>query len=37
MLEKNKISHRGNAIRNLVDALKARYPQYINQKNKEMA
>ena len=37
MLEKNKISHRGNAIRNLIDALKECYPQYINQKNKEMA
>ena len=37
MSEKNKISHRGNAIRNLIDELKARYPKYIKQSNKEMA
>ena len=37
MNEKNKISHRGNAIRNLINELKIRYPQYIKQSNKEMA
>ena len=37
MNEKNKISHRGNAIRNLISELKTRYPQYIKQSNKEMA
>ena len=37
MTEKNKISHRGNAIRNMIDTLKDNYPQYINQKDKEMA
>ena len=37
MNEKNKISHRGNAIRNLINELKTRYPQYIKQSNKEMA
>ena len=37
MNEKNKISHRGNALRNLIDELKNRYPQYIKQSNKEMA
>tara|TARA_B100001142_G_scaffold313972_1_gene350993 strand:- start:3127 stop:3756 length:630 start_codon:yes stop_codon:yes gene_type:complete len=37
MSEKNKISHRGNAIRNLINELKSRYPKYIKQSNKEMA
>ena len=37
MNEKNKISHRGNALRNLINELKIRYPQYIKQSNKEMA
>ena len=37
MSEKNKISHRGNAIRNLINELKSRYPEYIKQSNKEMA
>ena len=37
MSEKNKISHRGNAMRNLIDKLKALHPQYIKQSNKEMA
>lgn len=37
MNEKNKISHRGNALRNLIDELKIRYPKYIKQSNKEMA
>ncbi len=37
MNEKNKISHRGNAIRGLINELKTRYPQYIKQSNKEMA
>ena len=37
MSEKNNISHRGNAIRNLIKSLKAEYPHYVNQTNKEMA
>ena len=37
MSEKNKISHRGNAIRNLINELKSCYPEYIKQSNKEMA
>ena len=37
MSEKNNISHRGNAIRNLIESLKAEYPHYVNQTNKEMA
>ena len=37
MSEKNKISHRGNAIRVLINELRARYPEYIKQSNKEMA
>ena len=37
MSEKNKISHRGNAIRNLINELKSRYSKYIKQSNKEMA
>ena len=37
MSEKNNISHRGNAIRNLIESLKAQYPHYINQADKEMA
>ena len=37
MNEKNKISHRGNAIKNLINELKIRYPQYIKKSNKEMA
>ena len=37
MSEKNNISHRGNAIRNLIESLKAEYPHYINQADKEMA
>ena len=37
MNEKNKISHRGNAIRNLINELKVHFPQYINQNKKEMA
>ena len=36
-IEKNKISHRGNAIRNLVDSLKTHAPDFYNQRNKEMA
>ena len=37
MSEKNKISHRGNAINNLINSIKENCPEYINQKNKEMA
>jgi hypothetical protein len=37
MTEKNKISHRGNAMRNLINKLKSIYPQCIKQSNKEMA
>ena len=37
MSEKNKISHRGNAIKNLINSIKENCPEYINQKNKEMA
>ena len=37
MSEKNKISHRGNAINHLINSIKENYPEYINQKNKEMA
>ena len=37
IIEKNKISHRGNAIRNLVDSLKKHAPEFYNQRNKEMA
>ena len=36
-IEKNKISHRGNALRNLVDSLKKYAPDFYNQRNKEMA
>ena len=36
-IEKNKISHRGNALRNLVDSLKKHAPDFYNQRNKEMA
>lgn len=36
-IEKNKISHRGNAIRNLVDSIKMHAPHFYNQRNKEMA
>ena len=36
-IEKNKISHRGNALRNLVDSLKNHAPDFYNQRNKEMA
>ena len=36
-IEKNKISHRGNALRNLVDTLKKNAPDFYNQRNKEMA
>lgn len=36
-IEKNKISHRGNALRNLVDSLKKNAPDFYNQRNKEMA
>ena len=37
MSEKNKISHRGNAINHLINSIKENCPEYINQKNKEMA
>ena len=37
MSEKNKISHRGNAINHLIDSIKENCPEYTNQKNKEMA
>ena len=37
IIEKNKISHRGNAIRNLIDSLKKHAPEFYNQRNKEMA
>ena len=37
MSEKNKISHRGNAINNLINSIKDNCPEYINQENKEMA
>ena len=37
MSEKNKISHRGNAINNLINSIKQNCPEYTNQKNKEMA
>ena len=37
MIEKNKISHRGNAINKLIESIKENAPQYINQENKEMA
>ena len=37
MSEKSKISHRGNAINNLINSIKQNCPEYINQKNKEMA
>jgi XTP/dITP diphosphohydrolase len=37
MSEKNKISHRGNAINHLIDSIKKNCPEYTNQKNKEMA
>ena len=36
-IEKNKISHRGNALRNLVNSLKEHAPDFYNQRNKEMA
>ena len=36
-IEKNKISHRGNALRNLVNSLKKHAPDFYNQRNKEMA
>ena len=36
-IEKNKISHRGNALKNLVDSLKKHAPDFYNQRNKEMA
>ena len=36
-IDKNKISHRGNALRNLVDTLKKNAPDFYNQRNKEMA
>jgi len=37
ILEKNKISHRGIAINNLIDSIKKNCPNYINQQDKEMA
>jgi len=37
MSEKNKISHRGNAINHLINSIKQNCPEYTNQKNKEMA
>ena len=37
MSEKNKISHRGNAINCLINSIKENCPEYINQENKEMA
>ena len=37
MIEKNKISHRGNAINKLIESIKENAPQYINQEYKEMA
>jgi|TARA_Y100000817_G_C16628394_1_gene442781 XTP/dITP diphosphohydrolase len=37
MSEKNKISHRGNAINHLINTIKENCPEYINQENKEMA
>ena len=37
MSEKSKISHRGNAINNLINSIEENCPEYINQKNKEMA
>tara|TARA_B100000575_G_C22894521_1_gene520368 strand:+ start:154 stop:777 length:624 start_codon:yes stop_codon:yes gene_type:complete len=37
ILEKNKISHRGIAINNLIDSIKKNCPSYINQQDKEMA
>ena len=37
MSEKSKISHRGNAINNLINSIKQNCPEYTNQKNKEMA
>tara|TARA_B100000401_G_C52578322_1_gene611335 strand:- start:28 stop:651 length:624 start_codon:yes stop_codon:yes gene_type:complete len=37
MSEKNKISHRGNAINYLINSIKENCPEYINQENKEMA
>ncbi|MAV64821.1 MAG: non-canonical purine NTP pyrophosphatase [Candidatus Marinimicrobia bacterium] len=37
MLEKNEISHRGKAIRNLIKSLNDNYPEFIVHKNKEMA
>ena len=36
-IEKNKISHRGNALMNLVNSLKEHAPDFYNQRNKEMA
>ena len=35
--EKNNISHRGNAIRNLIKSLKEHSPEFSNLTNKEMA
>ena len=37
MIEKNKISHRGKAIRNLIKSLQDNYPDFIIHKDKEMA
>ena len=37
MTEKNEISHRGKAVRNLIKSLNDNYPEFIVHKDKEMA